>query len=190
MQNKAARPWFTLYFIPIVPVGAKRRFCQCLNCGTQFRIAAEEIAQRTTVSQQTQVQQTIQMYNSLRASPANSVTLNNLMMLYFQLKEFDSAVSAANEFQQALNASEQCMTTLGRVLMEQKKYTDAIGWFDAALARNGLMGEAAYCKAVALMHLTPPDLTGATAAARIARTAGMGGADALVREIENRSRAG
>jgi tetratricopeptide (TPR) repeat protein len=189
LQNRAARAWFTLYFIPIFPVGAKRQFCQCQNCGTQFRLSAQELAQRTTVSRQTQVQQSIQMYNSLRASPANSVTLNNLMMLYFQLKEFDSAVSAANEFQQALNASEQCMTTLGRVLMEQGKHAEAIAWFDAGLARNDMMGEAAYCKAVSLMHLNPPDLAGATSAARIARSAGMNGAENLLREIETRSRA-
>jgi tetratricopeptide (TPR) repeat protein len=105
------------------------------------------------------------------------------------LKEFNQAVSAANEFQQALNASEQCMTTLGRVLMEQGRHAEAIKWFDAALARNSMLGEAAYCKAVSLMSLTPPDLVGAGNAARAARTAGLNGADALLKEIENRSRA-
>jgi tetratricopeptide (TPR) repeat protein len=188
-QPKAARPWFTLYFIPIFPVGAKRPFSQCMNCRMQFKLSPQELTQRTSASQQQQMQQAIQMYNSLRTSPANSVTLNNLLMLYLQLHEYDQAVSAANEFQQALNASEQCMTTLGRVLMEQGRHPDAIKWFDAALARNPMLGEAAYCKAVAMMSLTPPDLAGATAAARTARTAGLNGADALLKEIENRARA-
>jgi tetratricopeptide (TPR) repeat protein len=188
-QPKSARPWFTLYFIPIFPVGAKRTFSECMNCRMQFRLTPQELSQRTSASQQQQMQQAIQMYNSLRTSPANSVTLNNLLMLYLQLKEYDQAISAANEFQQALNASEQCMTTLGRVLMEQGRHPDAIKWFDAALARNPMLGEAAYCKAVALMSLTPPDLAGATAAARVARSAGLSGAEPLLREIENRARA-
>jgi tetratricopeptide (TPR) repeat protein len=188
-QNKGARTWFTLFFIPIFPMGGKTRFCECGNCHGQFRLSAEELGQKTAASQQQRMQQAIQMYNSMRASPANSVTLNNLMLLYFQIKEFDQAVAAANEFPQALNASEQCMTTLGRVLMEQGRHADALQWFDAALARNSMQGEAAYCKAVALMTIKPPDLVGANAAARIARAAGVNGAEALLKEIDNRSRA-
>ena len=108
-------------------------------------------------------------------------------MLFRSLHELDQAVAAANEFQQALNASEQCMTTLGRVLMEQGRHQEAMRWLDAALARNPMLGEASYCKAVALMSLVPPDYAGATAAARAARSAGLAAADALLREIENRA---
>ena len=89
------------------------------------------------------------------------MTLNNLLLLYLQIGELNQAVSAANEFPDALNASEQCMTTLGRVLMEQKQSEAAIKWFDAAISRNPMLGEASYCKAVLLMGMNPPDLTGA-----------------------------
>lgn len=171
-------------------MGARRAICECQNCHAQFRGSAENLGRKTEASQQQQMQRAIQLYNSMRASPANSVTLNNLMLLYFQLGEFDQAVSAASEFPEALNASEQCMTTLGRVLMEQKRQADAIRWFDAAIARNPMLGEAAYCKAVALMSLTPPDLSGAESAARSARTAGIPEAEPLLREIEKRARGG
>ena len=117
------------------------------------------------------------------------MTLNNLLLLYLQIGELGQAVSAAKEFPEALNSSEQCMTTLGRILMEQGQHEAAIKWFDVAIARNPMLGEAAYCKAVALMHFKPPDLTGAAAAARSARTAGMPQADALLKDIENRARA-
>lgn len=190
LQNRAARSWFTLYFIPIFPTGAKRPFCECQNCHAQFKGSAEEIGKKAAVSQQQQTQRAIQLYNSMRASPGNSVTLNSLMLLYFQLGEFDQAVSAAGEFPEALNASEQCMTTLGRVLMEQKRQPEAIQWFDAAMARNPMLGEAAYCKAVLLMSLTPPDLDGAAVAARSARTAGIAEGESLLREIEKRQRGG
>jgi tetratricopeptide (TPR) repeat protein len=186
--NKSARTWFTLFFLPLFPMGAKRGFCECGNCRAQFRGSAEDLGRKTAAASQQQMQRAIQLYNSMRASPANSVTLNNLMLLYFQLGEFNQAVSAAGEFPEALNASEQCMTTLGRVLMEQKRQADAIRWFDAAIARNPMLGEAAYCKAVALMSLTPPDLGGAEAAARSARTAGVAEAEGLLKEIEKRAR--
>lgn len=187
-QPKSVRSWFTLFLVPIFPIGGRQQMSQCGNCGTVFRLSPEELSQRVASGQQQQMQQAIQLYNSLRASPANSITLNNLMLLYLQLRELDQAVSAANEFRAALDASEQCMTTLGRVLMEQGQREQAIRWFDAALARNPMLGEASYCKAVALMTLVPPDYAGATAAARAARSAGLAEADALLREIENRSR--
>jgi len=186
-QPKSMRSWFTLFLVPIFPISGKQTISQCGNCGTVFRSSPRELNQRVAASQQQQMQQAIQMYNSLRASPANSITLNNLMLLYLQLHELDQAVAAANEFQQALNASEQCMTTLGRVLMEQGRHQEAMRWLDAALARNPMLGEASYCKAVALMSLVPPDYAGATAAARAARSAGLAAADALLREIENRA---
>ncbi len=167
-QPKSARNWFTFFLIPLFPVSGKTSISQCGNCRMQYRLTPQELNTRVAASQQQHMQQAIQMYNSLRTSPANSVTLNNLMLLYLELRELDQAVSAANEFPQALNASEQCMTTLGRVLMERGQHAEAIKWFDAALARNPMLGEASYCKAVALMNLKPPDLEAAKAAARAA----------------------
>ncbi|MGA2582795.1 MAG: zinc-ribbon domain-containing protein [Tepidisphaeraceae bacterium] len=188
--GKGARSWFTLFFIPIFPISGRREFSQCSNCGAQFRVAPDQLGKISEATGQKQMQQAIQMYNSMRASPANSVTLNNLLSLYLTMHEYDQATSAANEFQQALNASEQCMTTLGRVLMEQGKIPEAIQWYDAALARNPMLGEAAYCKAVALMRSNPPDLVAAQAAARSARSSGLAEGEQLLHEIENRLRAG
>jgi tetratricopeptide (TPR) repeat protein len=188
-ENKAARTWFTLFFIPVFPMGASRPFCQCQNCQAQYKGSAEALGKKTAVSQQQLMQRAIQMYNSMRASPSNSVTLNNLLLLYLQIGELNQAISAANEFPDALNASEQCMTTLGRVLLEKLEHAAAIKWFDAAIARNPMLGEASYCKAVALMGMNPPDLSGATLAARAARSAGLPEADTLLRELEKRSRA-
>jgi tetratricopeptide (TPR) repeat protein len=188
-QNKTRRTWFTLFFLPIFPVGAKQPICECQNCRAQFKGSAEALGKKTAANQQQLMQRAIQMYNSMRASPGNSVTLNNLLLLYLQIGELGQAVSAANEFPDALNSSEQCMTTLGRILMEQGQHEAAIKWFDVATARNPMLGEAAYCKAVALMNLKPPDLTNAATAARSARTAGLPQADALLKDIENRARA-
>ena len=187
--EKFVRPWFTMFFLPVFPVGKARPFTQCTNCNAAFSMPPQQLIDQVMKVDARQSERAIGMYNSLRSSPANSVTLNELMQLYASMNEFDQAISAAADFPQALNNSEQCMTTLGRVLMEQGQHEAAIKWFDVAMQRNPMLGEAAYCKAVALMNLKPPDLTGASTAARAARTAGLPQADALLKDIENRARA-
>jgi len=188
MLAKGARTWFTLFFIPVFPVSGRRPFTQCPNCSAQFAVAPEELRRRVAVSDQQQNQQAIALYNSLRASPANSITLDQLMKVYASMKEYDQAVSAAAEFSQALHNSEQCMVTLGRVYLAQNKFEDALKWFDAAIARNALLGEAQYYKGVAHMLATPPDYPAAIAAARTARAAAYPQADALLREAESKAR--
>jgi len=135
-----------------------------------------------------QREQAIALYNSLRASPANSITLNQLMLMYAGMNEYSQAISAANEFPEALNASEQCMSTLGRVYLASEQRKEAIHWFEQALARNSSLGEAHYYKAVAHLTNTPPDYGAAVAAARQARNANFPNADALLREAEAKNR--
>ncbi len=186
--GKRSRQWFTVFFIPVFPISGSTRFSQCANCGATFQVPADELQRNVDDSQRDQSQRTIALYNSLRNSPANSVTLNELMTLYAGLGEFDQAVSAAEQFPDALNNSEQCMTTLGRVYLAQNNHADAIQWFDAALTRNEMLGEAHFHKAVAHLMSTPPDYPKAIAAARAARSNGFANADALLRDAEAKAR--
>lgn len=186
--GKAYRQWFTVFFIPVFPISGSTRFSRCVNCGATFQVPADELRRNVDESQREQSQRTISLYNSLRNSPANSVTLNELMMLYAGLGEFDQALGAAGQFPDALNNSEQCMTTLGRVYLAQNKHAEAIQWFDAALARNEMLGEAQYHKAVAHLTSTPPDYQRAIAAARAARSSGFPNAEGLLREAEAKAR--
>ena len=188
LEAKSFRNWFTLFFIPVFPISGRTPFCQCGSCGAQFQVPAEELRQRLAEADRQQNQQAITLYNSLRASPANSVTLNELMTAYASMNEFDQAISAAGEFPQALHASEQCMTTLGRLYLAKNQFAEALQWFDAAVARNPSLGEAQYYKGVTHMLTTPPDFGRAVAAARAARTAGFPNAEALLREAEEKAR--
>ncbi len=188
MLPKLQRVWFALFFIPIFPMGTARKFVQCSACGAQFPTTPQQLRANIDRADAQQTQQAIGMYNSLRASPANSVTLNQLMMLYASLKEYDQAISAAADFPQALQASEQCMTTLGRVYLGMDRLPEALQWFDAAVERNPQLGEAQYYKAVAHMLMTPPDFAKAIAAARAARAAGYPEAETLLRQAEEKAR--
>jgi tetratricopeptide (TPR) repeat protein len=186
--GKTYRNWFTLFFIPVFPISRTQRFSQCMNCGAQFPVEARQLGTQVAAAEREQSQRAIGLYNSLRNSPANSITLNELMVLYATMNEYDQAISAARDFPQALESSEQCMTTLGRVLLARNRFPDAIQWFDAALARNPALGEAAYHKALAHMLMTPPEMDKAIAAARAARNAGYPNSDALLQEAESRAR--
>ena len=188
MQARSFRHWFTMFFVPVFPISRKRRFTQCPGCGAQFPVEPQELRQRLAAGQQQQNQEAIGLYNSLRASPANSITLDQLMKLYASMKEYDSAISAAADFPQALHSSEQCMTTLGRVYLARNQFSDALQWFDAAVQRNPQLGEAQYCKAVAHLLMTPPDTAAAIPAARAARAAGYPNAESLLRDAEAKAR--
>jgi tetratricopeptide (TPR) repeat protein len=187
--GRSYRQWFTLFFIPIFPISGSTRFSQCTACGAQFTIPADQLGRNVAQAQQEQSQRAIALYNSLRNSPANSITLNDLMSMYAGMGEFDQAISAAGQFPEALNSSEQCMTTLGRVYLAQDKHAEALRWFDAALARNEALGEAHFHKAIAHLTFTPPDYQKAIASARAARSNGFPNADALLKEAEAKARA-
>lgn len=186
--GKTYRTWFTFFFLPVFPLSGSQRFSECSNCHAQFPVTLEDLRRGLAQSQQEQNQQAISLYNSLRASPSNSITLNQLMLMYASMNEYDQAISAANDFPEALNASEQCMSTLGRVFLAAERRAEAIQWFDAALARNPQLGEAHYYKAVAHLTSTPPDYAAAVAGARQARNVGFANADALLREAESKLR--
>jgi tetratricopeptide (TPR) repeat protein len=186
--GKKFRTWFTLFFIPVFPVSGVQKFSECSNCHAQFRVDARALGAQVDAAARDQSQRAIALYNSLRASPANSVTLNDLMAMYAQMGEYDQAVSAAAQFPDALNNSEQCMTTLGRVYLARNEHAEAVKWFDAAIARNPSLGEAHYFKGVAHLTSLPPEYEKAVAAARAARSAGVANADALLKEAQTRAR--
>lgn len=186
--GRRVRQWFTLFFIPIFPVSGLQRFSQCSNCGAQFPIEARQLGNQVAASEREQSQRAIALYNSLHKSPGNSITLNELMTLYATINEFDQAISAARDFPLALDNSEQCMTTLGRVYLGKNATVEAIQCFDRALARNDGLAEAHYYKAVALLTASPPDFARAAASARAARANGHPSAETLIREAESRGR--
>ena len=186
--GKTVRTWFTVFFLPVFPMGAAKRFSQCSNCGAQFPVEARTLGTQVAAADREQQQRAITLYNSLRNSPGNSITLNELMTLYATLGEYDQAISAAQQFPQALESSEQCMVTLGRVYLAKGENGEAVRLFDRAIARNETLAEAHYYKGVALLTAPSPDYSRAAASARIARNNGYPGAEQLLREAETRAR--
>jgi tetratricopeptide (TPR) repeat protein len=185
---KFARDYFTVFFLPLFPISAKKPFSQCGNCGAAYAAAPAQMRQAASQDDAKTNQRAIAMYNSLRNSPANSVTLQELMHTYATLGDYDAALSAAQQFPQALNNSEQCIVTLGRVHLAKADPARALTCFDQALARNPALPDAHYFKALAHFTSTPPDYDRAIASARAARNAGHEDADRLLKDAESRRR--
>jgi tetratricopeptide (TPR) repeat protein len=184
LRGISVRSWFTIFFVPLFPISRAQQFTQCGKCGASFGMPPEQFVGAATRADSMQLQRGISMYNSLRASPGNSITLNDLMQLYASMGEYSQAISAAADFPLALNNSEQCMCTLGRVYLSQNDFAAAIQWFDAALARNPDLAEAHYFKAMAHLRGSPSDPQKAIASARAARKADYPGAEELLKEAE------
>jgi predicted Zn-dependent protease len=186
LKGIKVRSWFTIFFVPIFPIGSAHRFTQCGRCGASFAMPPEQFAGAAAKADAMQLQRAISMYNSLRASPANSITLNELMQLYASIGELPQAVSAAADFPHALNASEQCMTTLARVYLSQDDFKGAIQWLNLALTRNAELPEAQYYKAIALLRGSPSDPQKAITFAKAARKSEYPGAEELIKEAEEK----
>lgn len=190
LRPRSARTWFTLFFLPLFPVGKRSTFTECPNCGAQFPVTPDELRTRLAEGERQQSQQAIALYNSLRASPANAITLNELMQLYAGMREYDEAIGAARQFPQALQASEQCMVTLARVHLSKDEPAEALRWVEEAVRRNHSLAEAQYVRGLAYLMLKSPNYEKAIEAARSARSLGHPDADRLVREAEGRAREG
>jgi tetratricopeptide (TPR) repeat protein len=186
-SGKIVRPWFTLFLLPLFPVGRSHAVSQCSNCGQQFPVETRALGLQVAKADQQQQQLAISLYNSLRHSPANAITLNELMTLYATIGEYDQAISAARDYPAALQSSEQCMVTLGRVHLAKAEPAVAVRYFDQALERNDTLADAHYYKAVAYATSNPPNDDKAIASARQARKAGHPSAEQLLNELERRS---
>ena len=185
MGGVRVRSWFTFFFIPAFPLGPGRHYTKCRKCGASFAMPPEEFEGATARTDARQLQRGIAMYNSMRASPGNSVTLNELLQLYASLAEYGQAISAGNDFPQAVDNSEQVMTTLGRVNLAAERFIDAEKLFEKAIARNPDLGEAWFYLALAVLKILPKDVPRAIAAAKTAKRAGYTPAEQLLADIES-----
>jgi DNA-directed RNA polymerase subunit RPC12/RpoP len=73
--GKTYRTWFTIFFIPIFPVGGVKRFSQCSRCGAQFPGRSADAGERGGGVGARAVAARDHALHSLRNSPGNSITL-------------------------------------------------------------------------------------------------------------------
>src|SRR5437870_3770856 len=150
------RDWFTLFFIPVLPISSAKQFVKCTSCQTCFDMDIEQFRRKAAMPDERAWQQCIRLYNTLRESPKDSVLLNRLLEMYAGMREFEEALAAGRHFPDALNDSAQCLTTYGKVNLAAGKSAEALKYFRMALEKNKALGEAYFYTAVAQLSSAPP----------------------------------
>ena len=112
---KSYRTWFTVFFIPVFPIGGAKPVAECSSCGAMFEADPEQLRRAGAMDDGRRYQAAIALYNSLREHPADSAALLQLMQLYASLGEPHEAVKAADQFPQALDNSAQCRSMYERL---------------------------------------------------------------------------
>lgn len=115
LVGRIRRAWFTMFFMPILPLDPKsraERFSHCRECGFNFAVPIEQLLRRTNAANANTLADTFVVYNSLRDDPANGAILLKLLTMYAGLNEPDEAESAARHFPAALAAEPKCVAVL------------------------------------------------------------------------------
>ena len=70
--GKIRRAWFTMFFIPIVPLDSvekAQRLSQCRECRMMFDLTIEQLARKAGAASRNSFAEAIAMYNQLREQP-------------------------------------------------------------------------------------------------------------------------
>jgi hypothetical protein len=124
------RRWFTLFFLPVVPLdpaSAGQRLCRCNACRTIFDRPLEQVAGRGGTGAVSRGgggggggggndwAYSISLYNKLRDNPTDSGVMLQLLQTYEAMNEPSEAEAAARHFPQAIEADPRCRAVLERM---------------------------------------------------------------------------
>jgi hypothetical protein len=130
-----SRQWFTLFFIPVLPLSKGKPICQCQSCGAQFYADIDALRQARVESDSGALQHAIGLFNDMREAPHDPVRLHQMMSAYCALGEFREAVNSARHFPVALQSSEACMVLMAQACSRIGDHAQARLWSEQALAK-------------------------------------------------------
>jgi hypothetical protein len=154
LDGMKAQSWFTLYFIPVFPVGSATRFTQCTGCKAQFRANLDEMRAALGAPRRPPVmpgaapagtagnaggadfKAAIALFNAMRETPADSAKLAQLLRMYLDMNEPGEAASAGRSFPQAVENSDVCCELLAQAYMRLGDRGAAARHAAAAVALN------------------------------------------------------
>jgi hypothetical protein len=123
--GKIRRAWFTVFFIPIIPLDRIQnasRVSQCRACGKIFDIPIEQMARRARSGSSgggADFSTAIALYNELRENPADGKRMLRLLEIYEAMDEPGEAEAAARVYPQAMAAEPRCAVVMERIRRRQ-----------------------------------------------------------------------
>jgi hypothetical protein len=119
--SKIRRAWFTIFFVPIIPLDRMEnasRVSQCRACGKIFDIPIEQMARRAGGAGGgggADFSTAIALYNELRENPADGKRMLRLLEIYEAMEEPGEAEAAVRMYPQAMAAEPRCGVVLERI---------------------------------------------------------------------------
>lgn len=133
MLSKRVRNWFTLYFIPVIPLGGGQTISQCSACGAQFGVDIEVMRRKAAMPDGNDWQRSITLFNAMRETPTDPVKLHDLLKSYADMGEHAEVISAARQFPAALDASGSCLKLVAEAYAAIGDNAAAIACLEKAL---------------------------------------------------------
>jgi hypothetical protein len=115
------RQWFTLFFIPVIPIESAQRgqrVTKCKHCKQMFDIPLEQLARRSgdgSYGAGATFADAIAIYNQLREKPDDGNLMLRLLETYAAMNEPAEAEASARHFPKAFAANPQCAQVLARM---------------------------------------------------------------------------
>ena len=117
--GRVRRAWFTMFFIPLIPLDSAeraQRISQCCACKHLFEMPIEQLARRARAGGgAADFSTAIALYNTLRDRPDDGRTMLRLLQTYEAMGEVGEAESVAKLFPNAIAADPACETVLRRL---------------------------------------------------------------------------
>jgi hypothetical protein len=119
LHGRVIRRWFTLFFIPVLPlqsVAGGYRFTQCSTCKREIDRTTDQLRQMVVAPATADHQTAIRLYNELRDSPEDAGKLLDLVRVYLRSGELHDAQTACRMFPVAYGkdpAIEQALRAAG-----------------------------------------------------------------------------
>jgi hypothetical protein len=116
--GKLYRRWFTLFFLPVVPLepaSSGTRTCQCDGCKTIFERSLEQMSRTAAANAARSWQRSIELYNQLRDNPRDANMMHELLQMYEAMDEPQEALSVARHFPDAIAAKRENQLILDRL---------------------------------------------------------------------------
>lgn len=188
MIGKVAKPYCSVFYIPLIPQGGGQPFIQCTRCGGKyhgdiFAIRAQERGSRARADEA--IAEKMRQY---RANPADADLGCEIVEMLAGSNRIDEAVNLAESLAGSHPDNANMQVLLGRLYLHKNDLSAALKYMGRAIEMNPTHAAAHYYSAVTLTHSNPPKLDEALTFAKQARDYGFPDARNLIQAIEQATR--
>jgi tellurite resistance protein len=113
LVNKLYRRWFTLFFIPVIPLDVVDRFYQCSNCKSAYNENIKQILQQSQQDQEKAQKEAKLVFCRALIASMSHMTMIDGNIAPEEEREIDDAMSQFPDFEQELKSIKESILKYG-----------------------------------------------------------------------------